>query len=99
MRELRIGRLLPASLHQGISDLMPARLEFYEAWLTAEAIRNGSLGLAPLSAVLSFLRAEGAAYGAVSAKAGECAADWTVDSIPASVRGVLQRSPAWVRKA
>ncbi len=25
--------MLVASLHQGISDLMPTRLEFYENWL------------------------------------------------------------------
>lgn len=98
MRELRIGRILPASLHQGISDLLPARLEFYETWLTAEAIRSGTVGLAPLTAVLSFLRSEGAAYGAVSARAGECAAEWTVEEISTLVIGVLRRAPVWVRK-
>ncbi len=31
MTEAGIGRLLVASLHQGIADLLPTRLEFYES--------------------------------------------------------------------
>ena len=31
--EPRIGRVLVASLHQAIADLLPTRLEFYENWL------------------------------------------------------------------
>ena len=33
MSESRIGRVLVASLHQAIADLLPTRLEFYENWL------------------------------------------------------------------
>ena len=41
---------------------LPDRLEFYENWLTVPGLREGTIGLAPLSAVLSFLRLEGEAY-------------------------------------
>ena len=59
MREAGIGRVLVASLHQGIADILPTRLAFYENWLNAEGLREGTIGLAPLYAVLSFLRQEG----------------------------------------
>ena len=59
MRDAVVGRVLVASLHQGISDILPARLAFYENWLHAEGLRDGTIGLAPLYAVLSFLRQEG----------------------------------------
>ena len=62
MREAGIGRVLVASLHQGIADILPTRLTFYENWLNAEGLRDGTIGLAPLYAVLSFLRQEGDAY-------------------------------------
>ena len=54
--------MLVASLHQAIADVLPDRLEFYENWLTVPGLREGTIGLAPLSAVLSFLRLEGEAY-------------------------------------
>ncbi len=62
MSEPRIGRVLVASLHQAIADILPTRLEFYENWLNVSGLREGTIGLAPLSAVLSFLRTEGEAY-------------------------------------
>ena len=62
MSEARIGRVLVASLHQAIADLLPTRLEFYENWLNVAGLREGTIGLAPLTAVLSFLRTEGQAY-------------------------------------
>ena len=76
--DARIGRVLVASLHQAIADVLPDRLEFYENWLTVPGLREGTIGLAPLSAVLSFLRLEGEAYNRTTARAGEYAADWTV---------------------
>ena len=36
MRDAGIGRVLVASLHQGIADILPTRLGFYENWLNAE---------------------------------------------------------------
>jgi hypothetical protein len=72
-----IGRLLVASLHQSIGDVLPTRLEYYEHWLTPMGLREGRGGLAPLGAVLSFLRREGEpAYTAVMRTAGEYSADW-----------------------
>jgi hypothetical protein len=80
MTEAGIGRILVASLHQGIADLLPTRLEFYENWLHSDGLRHGTIGLAPLNAVLSFLRQEGAAYHEISRRSGEYAAEWTVAS-------------------
>ncbi len=70
MRESGIGRVLVASLHQAIADILPTRLGFYENWLNAEGLREGTIGLAPLYAVLSFLRQEGDAYEIITARAG-----------------------------
>jgi bacteriochlorophyll 4-vinyl reductase len=97
MREAGIGRVLVASLHQGIADILPTRLGFYENWLNAEGLREGTIGLAPLYAVLSFLRQEGEAYDMITARAGEYAAEWTVASMSPFQRAVLRAAPAWLR--
>jgi Flp pilus assembly protein TadD len=79
MSEARIGRILVASLHQAIADVLPDRLEFYENWLNARGLRGGTIGLAAVSAVLSFLRGEDdGAYEKVVRLAGQHAADWTL---------------------
>src|SRR5688572_7940841 len=82
MNDAGVGRLLVASLHQGIADLLPTRLEFYEAWLNPTGLREGKIGLAPLAAVLSFLRQEGEPYRLIAARAGEYSAEWLVASLP-----------------
>lgn len=97
MREAGIGRVLVASLHQGIADILPTRLGFYENWLNAEGLREGTIGLAPLYAVLSFLRQEGEAYHMITTRAGEYAAEWTVASMPAPRRALIKAAPAWLR--
>ena len=97
MREARVGRLLVASLHQGIADILPTRLSFYENWLNAEGLRDGTIGIAPLYAVLSFLRQEGQAYQVVTARAGEYAAEWTVQSMSPIHRAFIKAMPAWLR--
>jgi bacteriochlorophyll 4-vinyl reductase len=97
MREAGIGRVLVASLHQGIADILPTRLAFYENWLNAEGLREGTIGLAPLYAVLSFLRQEGDAYTLITTRAGEYAADWTVQSMPPIQHAVLKAAPVWLR--
>src|ERR1051326_6425617 len=97
MREAGIGRVLVASLHQGIADILPTRLDFYENWLNAEGLREGTIGLAPLYAVLSFLRQEGNAYDLITRRAGEYAAEWTVDSMPPLRRSFIRAMPLWVR--
>jgi bacteriochlorophyll 4-vinyl reductase len=97
MREAGIGRVLVASLHQGIADILPTRLGFYENWLNAEGLREGTIGLAPLYAVLSFLRQEGEAYQLITTRAGEYAAEWTVQSMPPVQRAMIKAAPIWLR--
>jgi hypothetical protein len=97
MSEPRIGRVLVASLHQAIADVLPARLEFYENWLNPNGLREGTIGLAPLSAVLSFLRAEGSAYAGIMSTAGDYAAQWTVRGLPAMERRLIAVLPAPLR--
>lgn len=97
MNEAGIGRLLVASLHQGIADLLPTRLEFYEAWLNPSGLRDGRIGLAPLAAVLSFLRQEGDVYTLIAGRAGEYTAEWTVADLPAFQRAVLRAAPPRLR--
>jgi len=97
MREAGIGRVLVASLHQGIADILPTRLDFYENWLNAEGLREGTIGLAPLHAVLSFLRQEGEAYQIITSRAGEYAAEWTVASMPPVQRALIRAAPSWMR--
>ena len=97
MSETRIGRVLVASLHQAIADLLPTRLEFYENWLNVAGLREGTIGLAPLYAVLSFLRQEGEAYQLITTRAGEYAAEWTVESMSPVQRAFIKAAPAWLR--
>ena len=97
MSEPRIGRVLVASLHQAIADLLPTRLEFYENWLNVAGLRDGTIGLAPLSAVLSFLRSEGQAYNLITDRAGEYAADWTVSTMSGIERRFKRALPAPLR--
>ena len=97
MIEAGIGRLLVASLHQAIADLLPTRLEFYEAWLNPTGLRDGRIGLAPLAAVLSFLRLEGEQYRLVAARAGEYTAEWWVADMPAFKRTMIRATPPSLR--
>jgi hypothetical protein len=97
MSEPRIGRVLVASLHQAIADLLPTRLEFYENWINVSGLREGTIGLGPLSAVLSFLRSEGQAYNLITERAGEYAADWTVGTLSALERRFIRALPMPLR--
>ena len=97
MSEPGVGRVLVASLHQAIADELPNRLNFYETWLDAEGLREGTIGLAPLFAVLSFLRQEGDAYQRITARAGTYAAEWTVESLPPFERSIISSAPTWLR--
>jgi len=97
MRDGGIGRILVAALHQGIADQMPSRLEFYENWFTSAGLRQGTIGLAAVVAVLSFLRREGTPYELVSRRAGEYAAQWTVDGISPFRRRVIGWLPRRLR--
>jgi hypothetical protein len=97
MSEARIGRVLVASLHQAIADLLPTRLEFYENWLNVAGLREGTIGLAPLTAVLSFLRTEGEAYNLITARAGEYAAAWTFENVSGLERKLIPALPVALR--
>jgi hypothetical protein len=97
MRESGIGRVLVASLHQAIGDLLPTRIGFYENFLVVDALRDGTIGRAPLSAVLSFLRQEGEPYERIMVRAGELAAEWTVASMTPFERSTIASAPVWLR--
>lgn len=98
MTDAAVGRLLVASLHQGIADLLPMRLEFYEAWLHPSGLREGRIGLAPLAAVLSFLRLEGSPYHLIAARAGEYTADWAFAEVSPFRKRVILAMPPALRK-
>jgi hypothetical protein len=98
MVDAGIGRLLISSLHQGIADVSPSRLEFYENWLSPKGMRDGRIGLAPLGAVLSFLhREEAPTNDQIVARAGRYAAAWTFDELSSARRWVLRRLPMSLR--
>ena len=99
MVDAGIGRLLIASLHQGIADIVPARLPFYENWLTPPGLSSGrKFGLAPLHAVLSFLRLEGeSTYTQIMHRAGGYAGEWAFDELSPFRRALVWRSPAFLR--
>src|SRR5262249_31310830 len=79
-------------------DILPTRLSFYENWLNGRGLREGTIGLAPLYAVLSFLRQEGdAAYDIITKRAGEYAAEWTIASLSAPRRAAIRTAPRWLR--
>jgi hypothetical protein len=98
MRDAGIGRLLVASLHQGIADRLPDRLEFYENWLNPRGLRDGTIGLAPLHAVLSFLRTEGEAYQQVTTTAGDYAGAWAMRELPPFRRWAVSSLPGPFRR-
>jgi hypothetical protein len=97
MTEARVGRLVPACLHQAIQDALPLRLDFYEHWLHSEGLHDGSIGLAPLTAVLGFLRTEGDGYNHVVERAGALAAEWTVASMSPFRRRIVAALPRPLR--
>lgn len=98
MVDAAIGRLLIASLHQGIADVSPTRLDFYENWLSPTGLRDGRMGLAPLGAVLSFLhREEPPADRLIPTRAGACAAAWAYDGTSAFRKRLIRRLPPRLR--
>ena len=98
MVDAGIGRLLISSLHQGIADVSPNRLDFYENWLSPSGMRNGRIGLAPLGAVLSFLhREDPPSNDQIASRAGVCAADWTYQELSGVRRWYIHRLPLRLR--
>ena len=87
MSEARIDRLLAAALHQAIADLLPMRLEFYESYLRPRGWREDAVNIAPVTAVLSFLRHEdGEYYDAIMVQAASYASTWWMAAQPWHVR-------------
>jgi hypothetical protein len=98
MVDAGIGRLLISSLHQGIADILPMRLEFYEGWLSPKGMRDGRIGLAPLGAVLSFVhREESPANEQIVDRAGRYAADWTFAGLSGLRRWYIRKLPTGAR--
>ena len=98
MVDAGISRLLIASLHQGIADVSPTRLDFYEDWLSPTGLRDGRMALAPLGAVLSFIqREEPPANQNIVSHAGRCAATWAFDGLPKFRKRLIARLPASLR--
>jgi bacteriochlorophyll 4-vinyl reductase len=97
MNDAGVGRLLVASLHQGIADVLPTRLDFYESWLNPSGLRDGRIGLAPMAAVLSFLRQEGDQYDEIARRAGEYTAEWMVMAMSPLERRVTNALPPRLR--
>lgn len=97
MTEARIGRLLAACLHQAILEQLPQRMDFYEHWLHSDGLRDGNIGLAPITAVVGFLRTEGDAYDRIMAQAGRLAAEWSVTSMSAIRKRTLLWLPRGLR--
>jgi hypothetical protein len=97
MTDVRVGRLLIASLHQAIHDELPMRAEFYDHWLSSEDWRDGAVDLAALTAVLGFLRTEGDGYHRVVARGGRLAAEWTVASMSPGRRRLVSWLPGRLR--
>jgi len=98
MSDARIDRLLAAALHQAINDVTPPRLEFYETYLRPRGWREDAVNLAPVAAVVSFLRHEPpGTYDAVMTRAAEYAARWIVQAQPWHRRLRRRFSPRWMR--
>jgi bacteriochlorophyll 4-vinyl reductase len=98
MVDAGIGRLLIASLHQGIAEVAPTRLSFYENWLTPPGLKDTKFGLAPLHAVLSFLRREGQApYEQIMRCAGTYSADWVYSDLSSFQRSLIRSLPVVMR--
>jgi hypothetical protein len=98
MSEARIDRLLAAALHQAIADLLPMRLDFYESYLRPRGWREDAVNLAPITAVLSFLRHEEEdTYDAVMVQAAAYAATWWMAAQPWHVRRAGRLLPIGLR--
>lgn len=86
-----------ASLHQAIAEVRPTRLDFYEHWLHSDGLRHGGIGLAPMLAVVGFLRTEGDDYDRIVDLAGGYAADWVVDGLSGVHRQIVSALPRPLR--
>ncbi len=91
-----VGRVLLASLHQAVGEVLPARLEFYEPWLQPpdhpdEALRSASFGT-----MLSALQHEDDSQNVI-ARAGQYAAIRSFEKLTALRRAYLRILPRRIR--
>ena len=93
MTEVPAGQLIAASLAEAIEELLPQRLEFYEPWIGGERRPDRRGSLAPMLAVIGFLRTEGEAYDRVVDRAGRLAAGWIVEELKPWRLGMIARLP------
>jgi hypothetical protein len=82
MGEVKIDRLVAASVYQAIADCLPLQLELYEAWLAPTRWLKDGLSRGSMSVVLSFLRRKGDSYSDVMMVAGRYTAQWVYDDLP-----------------
>ena len=92
-----IGRMLVASLHQAISEVLPGRLDFYESWLNTGGFRASRVSLAAIRAVCSFLRQEGDDYHTVMQLAGHMTSSWAYQDLSPLRRACLRALPPRLR--
>lgn len=92
-----VGRVLLASLHQAIAEVLPARLEFYEPWLAPSGPGEQTLGIESFAAMLAFLEQEGELTDAVFSNAGQHAAFRRFAELPTLTRAYLRVLPHQLR--
>lgn len=91
-----VGRVLLASLHQAIGEVLPARLEFYEQWLQPPDHPDESLRIAPFEAMLNALQHEDDSENVI-ARAGQYAAIRSYERLGALRRACLRILPRRIR--
>ena len=92
-----VGRVLLASLHQAIWEVLPARLEFYESWLRPSELHKRTIDVGSFMAAISVLRHEGDAYDVVTTRAGQYAALWSFEELFAVKRAFVRALPHHLR--
>ncbi len=91
-----VGRVLLASLHQAIGEVLPARLEFYEQWLQPPDHPDEALGIAPFGTMLSALQHEDDSQHVIE-RAGQYAAIRSFEKLSALRRAGTRILPRRIR--
>lgn len=92
-----VERVLLASLHQAIAEVLPARLEFYEKWLKAPELDSPELDAASFTAMLGSLRNEGDVSDLVVSRAGQHAGARSFEKLFVLTRAYLRVLPRRMR--
>jgi hypothetical protein len=91
-----VGRVLLASLHQAIAEVLPARLDVYEHWLSS-APDESAIAVESFAAMLACLHQEGEASDLIVTSAGRHAAVRSFHQMPAMRRAWLRALPRRLR--